>query len=93
MATAKAALDQSQRESQLAALDIERLRRHEADLSVQVADLQNVRADLGRQLIDASRTIEQAGQREAELVGQGEHERAMRATLEQAVADRDAELR
>ena len=93
LATAKAALDQSQRESQLAALDIERLRRHEADLSVQVADLQNVRDDLGRQLIDASRTIEQAGQREAELVGQGEHERAMRATLEQAVADRDAELR
>ena len=93
LATAKAALDQSQRESQIAALDIERLRRHEADMSVQVADLQNVRDDLGRQLIDASRTIEQAGQREAELVGQGEHERAMRATLEQAVADRDAELR
>src|SRR5678815_4863279 len=81
LATAKAALDQSQRESQIAALDIERLRRHEADLYVQVADLQNVRDDLGRQLIDASRTIEQAGQREAELVGQGEHERAMRATL------------
>jgi len=93
LAAAKAALDQAQRESQIAALDIERLRRHEADLSVQVADLQNVRDDLGRQLIDASRTIEQAGQREAELVGQGEHERAMRATLEQAVADRDAELR
>ncbi len=90
---AKAALDEVQRQSQIAARDIERLRRHEADLSVQVADLQNVRDDLGRQLIDASRTIEQAGQREAELVGQSQHERAMRATLEQAVADADATLR
>ena len=93
LTTAKAALDEAQRESQIAAIDIERLRRHEADLSVQVADLQNVRDDLGRQLIDASRTIEQAGQREAELVGQSLDERAMRATLEQAVADADAKLR
>ena len=93
LTTAKAALDEAQRQSQIAAIDIERLRRHEADLSVQVADLQNVRDDLGRQLIDASRTIEQAGQREAELVGQSLDERAMRATLEQAVADADAKLR
>ena len=93
LTTAKAALDEAQRESQIAALDIERLRRHEADLSVQVADLQNVRDDLSRQLIDASLTIEQAGQREAELVGQSLDERAMRATLEQAVADADAKLR
>jgi len=92
LTTAKAALVEAQRESQIAAIDIERLRRHEAELSVQVADLQNVRADLGRQLIDASRTIEQAGQREAELVGQSLHESAMRATLEQAVADADAKL-
>ena len=93
LTTAKAALDHAQRESQTAAIDIERLRRHEADLSVQVADLQNVRDGLGRQLIDASRTIEQAGQREAELVVQSQHERAMRAALEQAVADADAKLR
>ena len=93
LTTAKAALDEAKRESQIAAIDIERLRRHEADLSVQVADLQNVRDDLSRQLIDASRTIEQAGQREAELVGQSLDERAMRATLEQAVADADAKLR
>ena len=93
LTTAKAALDEAQRESQIAAIDIERLRRHEAELSGQVADLQNVREDLGRQLIDASRTIEQAGQREAELVRQSLDERAMRATLEQAVADADATLR
>jgi hypothetical protein len=93
LTTAKGALDQAQRESQIAAIDLERLRRHEADLSAQVADLQNVRDDLGRQLIDATRTIEQAGQREAELVGQSLDERAMRATLEQAVADADAKLR
>jgi len=91
--TAKTTLDEVQRHSQIAAGDIERLRRHEADLSAQVADLQKVRDDLGRQLIDASRTIEQAGQRETELVGQSQHERAMRATLEQAVADADATLR
>ena len=91
--TAKATLDEVQRQSQIAAGDIERLRRHEADLSAQVADLQKVRDHLGRQLIDASRTIEQAGQRETELVGQSQHERAMRATLEQAVADADATLR
>jgi len=91
--TAKAALDQAQLESQIAAIDIERLRRHEADLSVKVADLQNVRDDLGRQLIDASQTIERAGQREAELVRQSHHERAMRAVFEQAAADTDAKLR
>ena len=91
--TAEAALDQAQRESQIATIDIERLRRHEADLSVQVADLQNVRDALDRKLIDASSAIERAGQREAELVGQSHHERAMRAALEQAVAGADAKLR
>jgi hypothetical protein len=90
---AEAALDQAQRESQIATADIERLRQHETDLSAQVANLQIVRDDLDRQLIDRSRTIERAGQREAELVGQSQHERAMRAALEQAVADADASLR
>lgn len=89
----KAALDDAQRGSQVAVSDIERLRRHEADLSAQVANLQNVVDDLGRQLIDASRTNEQAGQRETELVRQNQHERAMRAALEQAVAHADATLR
>jgi chromosome segregation ATPase len=93
LTTAKAALDEAQRESQIAAIDIERLRRHEADLSAQVADLQKVRDDLGRQLIDASRTIERAGQREAQLVGESQHERGMRAALEQAVAEADVTLR
>jgi chromosome segregation ATPase len=76
---AEADLQQQRNEHRLAAAEIERLTRCEAELTSHVADLEADRNRLGRQLTDAATALESAAEREKRL--------------KQQIVDRDAELR
>jgi chromosome segregation ATPase len=96
----RAALEQlTQQEHQFQvqiALEREKRRTVEEMLSKTASDLEEAERRNTSALTEAAaqtRELERAGQREAELVAQSQSERAMRAALEHAIADGDANMR
>jgi hypothetical protein len=79
------------------ALEREKRRTVEAMLSEAASDLEEAERRNASALTEAAaaqtRELERAAQREAELVAQSQSERAMRAALEHAIADGDANMR
>ena len=78
------------------ALEREKRRTVEEMLSEAASDLEEAERRSASALTEAAaqtRELERAGQREAELVAQSQSERVMRAALERAIADGDANMR
>jgi PAS domain S-box-containing protein len=104
----EAARDQSGQTLQAHAADVERLTQREAELSSQLAEAAALRSTLERQLIDAVDALKaasegasqnrltaatKAAERELEFEGLVHHERAVRADVEQRLAQLEASLR
>ena len=88
-----AALDRTRHDHETAVAEIERLTQREADLTSQVAALQNARQALFVQLADATTALQRTTARATELEEEIQRGRATQASLEQAVADGEAARR
>jgi hypothetical protein len=87
------ALDQARHDHETAVAEVDRLTRREADLTSQVAALQNARQALFVQLADATSALQRAAAHATELEEDIQRGLATQASLEQAVADGEAARR